>query len=193
MSVSEQKEASEQFFREVLVEDALRQALAFHHLDVIEVGPSQHNSVLWISRRKWLLAALENEPKGLYIHFEARRRDELRLDIGLEPYEGNIENKPALFRQLTGTLARKTRIINELRSRVSSAGLLPSIQVSTKHLPTAESTNSHTILKFKCQLTEDPSPRQSAEFFARVINHVAPTVDSMVDEETRGHAIQWVV
>jgi hypothetical protein len=180
-TLTESKEADEQFFEAVMRGTVLRQTLQRYGFNKQTIFPSQHNSVLVITKDEWTLYPAQRQTKALNIHFEARKRDELRLEIALEPYEGNVANKPDLFRQIQPLLTQKAQIIRMLRARVSNTNVLPThIQVSTKYLPDPDEVRAQTIVKFIGTLPSALSPAQSASFFAEIVQAVTPLVESSI-------------
>src|SRR6185503_4064519 len=100
MSITERKDADDKFFEAVAREAAWMDVRARLSFDEQRILPSQRNSVLLLTRKAWYLPALPGQSKVLNVHFEARRRDELRLEIAIDPYEGNVESKPDLYRKV---------------------------------------------------------------------------------------------
>jgi hypothetical protein len=171
------------FFERVSKEPELRTVLDKLGIAPQNVGLSQHNAVFTVTKPDWTLA-LPGQPKELSIHFEARNRREIRLEVGLRPYEGHIEKKP-IFSKLRPTLDIKTLLIIELRARcLALASALPAtVTVSTLGLRNAALTESHTAVKLEGNLGVDPPPAETAHFFGLVIQELAPVVDQVAAEK----------
>lgn len=185
-TITERKRADEAFFADVRQEPHLLDVLSKHGFGPPHVFSSQHNSVFLLTKDAWTLPALAGQCRTLNIHFEARDRCSFRLDIGLEPYEGNIEAKPDLFCALKPTLERKAKLTGALRDMIMNAASLPaSVRSSIKHLPAAGKTRTQTVVKFASDLPTSPTPSQSARFFAQVIEAIAPLVENVVTGNNR--------
>ncbi|HET6384979.1 MAG TPA: hypothetical protein VFJ58_16430 [Armatimonadota bacterium] len=177
-SITEQKVAAVVFFKTVMEEPVLRAALREHGLSS-NADPSQFNSVLILTKVEWTLPYWGSLPKTLNVHFEARRPDEFRLEVGLEPYEGNVGQKPELMRRIEPVLALKTGMVRALRIGGMLIPLPARYQASVGHLPAPEETRSHTAIKFTSGLGADVTSRQAAAFYAEVIGAGAPLVEGV--------------
>ncbi len=177
---TEAKAVDQAFFMAVMDESAMQRVLDQHELDQIYLGPSQYNSILVLTKETWTLPYFHLMPKTLNIHFEARKPNEFRLEVGLEPYEGNIENKLELWNTLQPVLMLKAQIVAALRTRILGDPVTSPVHPTTNGLPSPEATRSHTAVKFVSHLPETLTPSQAASFYAAVITAAAPIVEAVV-------------
>jgi len=186
-TLTQQKAGDANFFAQVTMQPVLQDALQRHGLNQPVVRSSQHNAVLGITKQEWALARLSGHSRSLNIHFEARNRRELRLELGLHPYIGNVEEKPELFRELQPVLAQKAMLLERLRTLLMAMPALPApIEIAVKNLLAPGDPRSHTIVKFTGQLPADPTPEQSARFFAEIIEAITPQVEAALAREDGG-------
>jgi hypothetical protein len=95
------------------------------------IGDSQHNAVFLLWKKSWVLRQPAGHERTLMIHFEAKDRREMRVEVGPEPWVGGLDKKPELKAMLAPVLSRKTRVIRALRDRLLGAAifLLASMQM----------------------------------------------------------------
>ncbi|MCW3055031.1 MAG: hypothetical protein JWN14_4201 [Chthonomonadales bacterium] len=183
-TLTQQKADDAQFFERVKAQPVLQETLQRHALNKLVIRPSQHNSVLGITKQEWTLPRLTGQSRSLNVHFEARNRHEFRLELGLDPYIGNVEDKPELFRELQPVLAQKTRLLERLRTLLQKATTLPAhVDIVMTGLLAPDKTRAHTIVRFTGNLPTDPAPEQSARFFAEVIEAIAPMIETTLAGE----------
>ena len=175
------KDADQQFFHAVVREPALRRALEARGFSTPLIAAAQHNAILILTRRGWTLPRPSAHARTLNVHFEARTRSEFRLEVGPDPWIGGLDRKPEIKQEMAPVLARRARIMDALRSRLLNARDLPQgVEVNTRNLLRAEATAAHTVVKFKGGLPADPTPAQAAHFFVAVIEAVMPIVNEIL-------------
>jgi hypothetical protein len=186
-TLTQRKKADKQFFEIVQVQSTLEATLKRLGLTRQTIRASQRNAVFGITKPEWTLSSLKGQSRSLNVHFEARNRHEFRLELGLDPYIGNVEEKPELFRELQPILAQKARLMERLRVLLKDTTTLPAyIEIVMTDLLAPDKTRAHTIVRFTGNLPTDPSPKQSALFFSEVIEAITPSVEAALASEIRG-------
>jgi hypothetical protein len=176
-----QKREDDYFFHVVATEPAFVRALHKFGFSPAWFGIAVGNAVMGISRPNWTIYVPASR-HSLNIHFEARTRNEYRIEIGPEPYVSKLDKKPEIKEQFSALLKRRADIMDVLRDRLLKyRGLPNNIIVSRANLLDADKTAAHTVVKFLSALPADPSPAQSAAFFVQVIEIVTPIVDEVLE------------
>jgi hypothetical protein len=141
-----------------------------------------------IWKPSWKLPRPTGHERTLGIHFEARDRRELRVDVGPEPYVGGVDKKPELKAALAPVLERKARVIRALRYRLIGAADIPTrFDANAKRLLDPSQTASHGVVKFSgCGYGADPTPTQAARWFAEVIEVITPIIDDVAERHQKG-------
>jgi hypothetical protein len=173
---SDEKKDDQRFFRLVSLEGKFpssRRELGFGEPIF---GLSLGNAVMLFSRPDWHIPVPESEWM-LQIHFEARRRNEFRLEVGPEPYVSSLDSKPDLKRKFGPLLMKKALIMDALRIVLLAAHRLPNgIEVTRQNLLDPSRTASHTIVKFVSDLPDRPTVSQAADFYRHTVETVTPIV-----------------
>ncbi|WP_125205978.1 hypothetical protein [Capsulimonas corticalis] len=154
----------------------------------VDIGISQHNAVFQIWKPSWVLQRPPGHDRTLRIHFEAKDRREMRVEVGPEPWIASLDSKPELRATLVPMLERKARVISALRGRLIGAADIPAqFEANTYRLLAPTNTASHGIVKFSgCGYGDDPSVDQAARWFAQVIEVVTPIIDSVAARHQEG-------
>lgn len=173
-----------EFFHSVRRDPALAAVLERHDFQT-HIGDSQHNAVFLLWKKAWVLRQPAGHERTLMIHFEAKDRREMRVEVGPEPWIGGLDKKAELKAALAPVLARKTRVIRALRDRLIGAADIPTrFDANAKRLLDPTETASHGVVKFSgCGYGSDPTVEQAARWFAEVIE----TVTSIIDEVAGRH------
>src|SRR5688500_9941019 len=99
------------FFTSVLREEVLREAMRETGIESWNpaIGSQPFNKVLKIWRPEWLLRLPQGDTEGVNVHFEARRRNELRIESELHPYIPSLKKNRQLESSLTSQLELKAQ------------------------------------------------------------------------------------
>ncbi len=177
-SLTLQKEGDDSFLRQVAATPTFQTTLTANGLSAPYFGIATYNAVMIISRPDWTIHVPACD-HSVNVHFEARARNEFRLEVGPEPYVDSLDKKPELLQRLLPVLAARAEIMDSLREQLQKNGSLPAnITVTSSRLLASKAIRAHTIVKFTSGLPAEPTQEQTAAFHAGVINSVTPIVVS---------------
>lgn len=168
------------FFEEVLNDSRLKAVLDQHGFDRCDTEGRilGRNNVLKITKASRSLTGKGPGPETVNIHFEARERGELRLDVEVAPYEGSIANRPDRMADLKPLLKLKASVLAVVRSTSKE---IPDpenrLGITFRGLRRAEKPSTLTAARFDIDLGTDCTPEEHAAFVADVIDAVTPVVD----------------
>lgn len=175
------------FFHRIRHDPVLTAVLEQHDFQT-HIGDSQHNAVFLLWKKSWVLRRPIDHERTLMIHFEAKDRREMRVEVGAEPWVASLDKKPELKAALAPVLARKTHVIRALRDRLIGTADIPArFDANTKRLLDPTETASHGVVKFSgCGYGTDPTVEQAARWFAEVIETITPIIDEVADRHQEG-------
>jgi hypothetical protein len=169
--------ADQQYFHHLRCDPALAAVLdrlGFTEVRVFEMGSS---AGIWISKPEWLVPHPAAHGEAVWVHFEALRPGECRLEIDTHPYVPGIGQKPEKLAEFAGALRRKAALLSKLRAAVMAERGLHSLGASLSALRDPEAPDASTAVKFVTALPEGAPPAAAAAWVAEVVALVAPVVD----------------
>jgi hypothetical protein len=169
--------ADQEYFIAIGEEPALVRVLKKLRLTEVRVFEMRHNAGIWISKPNWLFPNPPVPNAAVWVHFEARRPGECRLEVDTHPYVPGLGQKPEKLEEMKVAVELKALLLRKLRVCVMEDQALLELGASTAALRDPEQPDAGTAVKFLSSLPEDASPSQSAEFIARVVERVAPLLD----------------
>jgi hypothetical protein len=149
------------------------------------VGEQPHNSVLKLWKSNWLLPLSHMdviEVKGVNVHFEARVRNELRVEAEIDPYIPSLDKQPEIEHALKLQLDLKADLLKRVRERLLREEALRALGVTAKSQPETGKTSTQCAVKFTSdKLPKLPEPSDVAAYFARIVVSASPLIDEIIE------------
>lgn len=179
------------FYKAVCAIQSLKDVLARHDFGDTESDSLRFGVVLKLSKESWLIHLDNREDTGVHVHFECTRdrmRDRARDSTKDHAIHLHIETHP-YFPGLAGNKEERARRQPEidLREHLHSV-IRPALQSLTVKVVgpnaghPADDPSANSAGSFPSDLPEDYTVQQYADFLAKVIEAVVPTVDRCIDE-----------
>ena len=179
-------DADQDYFLALSEDPTLRRVLRKLGLTEVRVFRMRHNAGIWISKPEWLIPSPPVYGQSVWIHFEARRPGECRLEIDTHPYVPGLGQKPDQLAELATAVQLKSLLLRRLRECIMAEPRLQELGASTAALRDPEQPDAGTAVKFISGLPADASPAESAGFIATVVEQVAPLVDQCLPRGAEG-------
>jgi hypothetical protein len=167
----------QEYFIAVSEHPKLRKVLKKHGFTEVRVFEMRHNAGIWISKPEWLMPNPPVPGASVWVHFEARKPGECRLEVDTHPYVPGIAQKPEQMAELATAIELKSLVLQRLRECVTADPRAGALGASTAALRDPDQPDAGTAVKFLSDLPEDATPAHSAAFIASVMEEMAPVVD----------------
>ncbi len=166
------------FFQEVAADSVLRKTVRRHDMEVC-VDLEGYNDELKVLSQRWTMHPAGTGASAVNVHFEARQRGVLRLDVELYPYEKNIEAR-GLTQHFAAQIDLKSRLVSALRHALIETRQAEAFSAHKKQLRPADKPDAATAVKFDPAPGAVDSPAGCARHFSDVIEQATPLVEGVV-------------
>ena len=145
------------------------------------VHEQPHNAVLKFWNPRWLIEMPDGKGvEGVNVHYEARVRNELRVEAEIEPYIPSLAKLPIREAELKRQLAVKADLLAILRRRLLSHEFASELGATERLQRPTDRTSTQCAVKFANHLPVSPDPADAAAYFARIIEKTSPIIDEIV-------------
>ena len=175
--------SDKQFFQLVSEEPSLTNVLVGEEWAPIHVyGPIHgRNAGIKVWKHVWRLSHMWPGSETIEVHFEARRRCRIQVDVEIYPYEGSIDKDPSRVRALQERLELKTRLLIAIREEVMRDTVLRArLGATTTRLREPEAVPTLCAVQFDSKRDISESSSAAAQFYASVILAVSPIIDRTI-------------
>lgn len=139
------------------------------------------NELLQIWKASWTPTRPLGTPESINVHFEARSRGQIQVDVEISPYEGSLNKKPKRVVELKEPLALKARVNQALRDAILNNPEMACLGAHTRYLRSPADVTSCGAVKFERKtLGPDCSVADCAAFYAEVLDRVSPVIDRVI-------------
>jgi hypothetical protein len=164
---------------------ALKRILKKLSLTEVRVFDIGSNTGIWISKPQWRFPDPPVRNATVWVHFEARRPGECRLEVDTHPYVPGLAQKPEQLAELKTAVEIKALLLRRLRECLMAEPEMADLGASVAALRDPEQPDAGTAVKFLGEFPGGAPPAETARFIAHVVERVAPVVDRCLADAMR--------
>jgi hypothetical protein len=140
------------------------------------------NELLQLWKPDWVVEVSSGSPEKVGVHFEARARGRLQVDVEIDPYEGSLKKKPERLAQLKRHIALKGAINQAIRDTFSADKTLAErLGANQKRLSNPDDPATCGAVRFdRPQVSTKCSVDECAAFYAEILSEVTPIIDAVI-------------
>ena len=140
------------------------------------------NELLQLWKPDWVVEVPGGSPEKGGVHFEARARGRLQVDVEIDPYEGSLKKKPERLELLQRHIALKGAINRAIRDALSAdKALAERLGANQKRLGKPDDPATCGAVRFdRPEIGVECSVDECAAFYAEILSEVSPIIDGVI-------------